>query len=134
MSRHGFPTKWLRISIRVLQLSPCSPRMRRGACNCREKTNVVDQNWVRNERRGSVLRLGMTIHRKEIGVMKHITAIVERWDGVEELRRCMNNNDLLKKPGWSCDETEGLIHGFAFGDQSHPQMLEIYEPSLECHM
>ncbi|KAI8532879.1 hypothetical protein RHMOL_Rhmol11G0251300 [Rhododendron molle] len=51
-------------------------------------------------------------------------AVVERWDGIEELRRYMNNNDLMKKPGWSCVE-EGFIHGFGSGDRSHPQMLEI---------
>ncbi|XP_058217223.1 pentatricopeptide repeat-containing protein At2g03880, mitochondrial-like [Rhododendron vialii] len=55
-----------------------------------------------------------------------VQAVVERWDGVEELRRCMNDNDLMKKPGWSCVEAKGLIHGFASRDQSHPRMLEIY--------
>lgn len=57
-----------------------------------------------------------------------VQAIVERWNGVEELRRCMNDNDLMKKPGWSYVEAKGLIHGFASGDQQLPQMLEIYEP------
>ncbi|KAF5938176.1 hypothetical protein HYC85_025682 [Camellia sinensis] len=40
---------------------------------------------------------------------------------------CMKHNDLIKKPGWSCIEAKGLIHGFVSGDQSHPQMVEIYE-------
>ncbi|KAG5556233.1 hypothetical protein RHGRI_006741 [Rhododendron griersonianum] len=57
-----------------------------------------------------------------------VQAVVERWDGVEELRRCMNNNDLMKKPGWSCVEAKGLIHGFDSGDRQLPQILEIYEP------
>ncbi|KAL6987236.1 hypothetical protein U1Q18_012987 [Sarracenia purpurea var. burkii] len=60
-------------------------------------------------------------------LLSNVQAIVERWDKVEEVRRCMKDNDLIKKPGWSCIEAKGSIHGFVSGDSSHPQMVEIYE-------
>ncbi|CAL5431073.1 unnamed protein product [Camellia sinensis] len=60
-------------------------------------------------------------------LLSNVQAIVERWAEVEEIRSCMKHNDLIKKPGWSCIEAKGLIHGFVSGDQSHPQMVEIYE-------
>ena len=37
---------------------------------------------------------------------------VGQWDEVEEVRRVMNEKDLKKKPGWSCIEAKGMIHGF----------------------
>ncbi|KAH7855052.1 hypothetical protein Vadar_020673 [Vaccinium darrowii] len=60
-------------------------------------------------------------------LLSNFQAVDERWNEVEEVRRCMKDNDLMKKPGWSCVEAKGSIHGFISGDRSHPQMGEIYE-------
>ncbi|KAL6141351.1 hypothetical protein ACLB2K_059640 [Fragaria x ananassa] len=54
-------------------------------------------------------------------------ASVGQWDEAEEIRRTMKENDLKKKPGWSCIEAKGLIHGFVSGDNSHHHIEEIYE-------
>lgn len=55
----------------------------------------------------------------------NIEASVERWGEVEEVRRVMHERDLKKKPGWSCIEVKGMIHGFVSGDTSHHQVEEI---------
>ncbi|KAE9465912.1 hypothetical protein C3L33_02176, partial [Rhododendron williamsianum] len=60
-------------------------------------------------------------------LLSNIQAVDERWDEVEEVRRRMKDNDLMKKPGWSCVEANGLIHGFVSCDRLHPQIVEIYE-------
>ncbi|GFY98168.1 S-adenosyl-L-methionine-dependent methyltransferases superfamily protein [Actinidia rufa] len=44
-----------------------------------------------------------------------------------EVRRRMKDDNLTKKPGWSCIEAKGSIHGFVSGDRSHPRMVEIYQ-------
>lgn len=60
-------------------------------------------------------------------ILSNIHASVQRWADVEELRRVMSEKDLKKKPGWSCIEVKGEIHGFVSGDRSHQQMGDIYE-------
>ncbi|XAR68447.1 hypothetical protein NMG60_11003559 [Bertholletia excelsa] len=60
-------------------------------------------------------------------LLSNIQATSGRWDEVEEVRRCMKDNDLIKKPGWSCIEANGVIHGFVSGDQSHRQIAKVYD-------
>ncbi|XP_061362792.1 pentatricopeptide repeat-containing protein At1g11290, chloroplastic-like [Gastrolobium bilobum] len=60
-------------------------------------------------------------------LLSNVKASVGRWNEVEELRRVMSKMDLKKKPGWSCIEVKGVIHGFLSGDISHPEAEEIYE-------
>ncbi|GAV81758.1 PPR domain-containing protein, partial [Cephalotus follicularis] len=38
-----------------------------------------------------------------------------------------NENELKKKPGWSCIEMKGGIHGFVSADRSHNQVDKIYD-------
>ncbi|MED6215746.1 hypothetical protein PIB30_000751 [Stylosanthes scabra] len=60
-------------------------------------------------------------------LLSNIKASVGRWNEVEELRRVMNEKDLKKKPGWSCIEIKGVIHGFVSGDISHTDSEQVYE-------
>uniref|UniRef100_A0A2N9FPX5 Pentatricopeptide repeat-containing protein n=1 Tax=Fagus sylvatica TaxID=28930 RepID=A0A2N9FPX5_FAGSY len=60
-------------------------------------------------------------------LLSNAQAGVGRWDEVEEVRRVMNEKDLKKKPGWSCFEAKGMIHGFVSVDRSHHQVEEIYD-------
>lgn len=59
-------------------------------------------------------------------IWSNIEASTERWGEVEEVRREMHERDLKKKPGWSCIEVKGVIHGFVSGDTSHHLVGEIY--------
>ncbi|KAK7278859.1 hypothetical protein RJT34_23898 [Clitoria ternatea] len=59
-------------------------------------------------------------------LLSNVKASVGRWNEVEELRRVMSEMDIKKKPGWSCVEVKGIIHGFVSGDLSHPEAEEIY--------
>ncbi|KAM7500083.1 hypothetical protein LguiA_024497 [Lonicera macranthoides] len=60
-------------------------------------------------------------------LLSNVQASGKKWDEVEEVRNVMEEKDLMKQPGWSCIEAQGLIHGFVSGDRSHPQVVEIYE-------
>lgn len=60
-------------------------------------------------------------------LLSNVKASVGRWDEVEELRRVMSEKHLKKKPGWSCIEVKGIMHGFTSGDISHPKADQIYE-------
>ncbi|MED6123403.1 hypothetical protein PIB30_048883 [Stylosanthes scabra] len=60
-------------------------------------------------------------------LLSNIKASVGRWNEVEELRRVMNEMDLKKKPGWSCIEIKGVIHGFFSGDISRTDSEQVYE-------
>ena len=42
----------------------------------------------------------------------NLQASFGQWNGVEEVRRVVNEKDLKKKPDWSCIEAKGMIHGF----------------------
>uniref|UniRef100_A0A151UG03 Uncharacterized protein n=1 Tax=Cajanus cajan TaxID=3821 RepID=A0A151UG03_CAJCA len=58
-------------------------------------------------------------------LLSNVKACVGKWNEVEELRRVMSERDLKKKPGWSCIEVNGVIHGFVSSDKSHPETEEI---------
>lgn len=60
-------------------------------------------------------------------LLSNAQATAGHWGGVEETRRVMRSREMKKKPGWSCTENEGRIHGFVSGDRSHLQTEEIYE-------
>ena len=45
-------------------------------------------------------------------LLGNLQASFGQWNGVEEVRRVVNEKDLKKKPGWSCIEAKGMIHGF----------------------
>ena len=64
-------------------------------------------------------------------IWSNIEASVGRWGEVEEVRREMHERDLKKKPGWSCIEVKGVIHGFVSGDTSHDHVEEISK-AVEC--
>ena len=44
-------------------------------------------------------------------MLGNLQASFGQWNGVE-VRRVVNEKDLKKKPGWSCIEAKGMIHGF----------------------
>lgn len=48
-------------------------------------------------------------------LLSNVKASRQEWAEVEELRRGMNSKYLKKKPGWSCVEQKGRIHGFVSG-------------------
>ncbi|XP_062007500.1 pentatricopeptide repeat-containing protein DOT4, chloroplastic-like [Rosa rugosa] len=60
-------------------------------------------------------------------LLSNTEASVGHWDEVEEIRKVMKENDLKKKPGWSCIEANGVIHGFVSGGNLHHHIEEIYE-------
>ena len=45
-------------------------------------------------------------------LLNTLQASFGQWNGVEEVRRVVNEKDLKKKPEWSCIEAKGMIHGF----------------------
>ena len=45
-------------------------------------------------------------------LLNTLQASFGQWNGVEEVRRVINEKDLKKKQGWSCIEAKGMIHGF----------------------
>ncbi|RAL51877.1 hypothetical protein DM860_010595 [Cuscuta australis] len=57
----------------------------------------------------------------------NVQASSERWDEVECIRSFMKHKFSVKKPGWSCIEAGGMLHGFISGDRSHPQIREIHQ-------
>lgn len=50
----------------------------------------------------------------------------ERWDQVARVRKMMIRRGLTTDPGCSWVEAKGAVHAFLTGDESHPQMKEIY--------
>lgn len=52
-------------------------------------------------------------------------ADLERWDGVDRVRKMMRKKGLETNPGCSWIEVKGSIHAFLTQDNSHPQIKEI---------
>lgn len=52
------------------------------------------------------------------------------WDDVIEIRGMMTENGVVKTPGCSMIEANGIVHEFLAGDRTHPQIHDI-EKKLE---
>ncbi|XP_008804282.3 pentatricopeptide repeat-containing protein At3g62890-like [Phoenix dactylifera] len=60
-------------------------------------------------------------------LLSNIYASKGRWDDVMELRGMMKQRRVIKTPGCSMIESNGVVHEFLAGDGSHPQIKEIDE-------
>ncbi|CAN6459473.1 unnamed protein product [Victoria cruziana] len=58
-------------------------------------------------------------------LLSNIYASRGRWDNVNQVRCTMKRLRVLKEPGCSWIETNGVVHEFVAGDRAHPQIEEI---------
>lgn len=63
-------------------------------------------------------------------MLSNIYASKGNWENVEEIREIMVKQGVVKTPGCSIIEANGVVHEFTAGDRSHPEMKEI-ESKLE---
>ncbi|KAJ9190008.1 hypothetical protein P3X46_001245 [Hevea brasiliensis] len=59
-------------------------------------------------------------------ILCNIYAACNKWDNWRELRKDMMDRGIKKIPGCSLIEMNGVVHEFVAGDQSHPQIKDIY--------
>ncbi|XP_057870853.1 pentatricopeptide repeat-containing protein At4g14050, mitochondrial [Cryptomeria japonica] len=59
-------------------------------------------------------------------LIANIYAAAGRWDDVAKVRKLMKNRGVRKPPGCSWIEVKDRMHSFVVGEDSHPQMEEIY--------
>ncbi|KAJ6355426.1 hypothetical protein OIU77_005921 [Salix suchowensis] len=60
-------------------------------------------------------------------LLSRVYASASRWNDVGLVRKLMTNNGILKEPGCSLIELDGVTHELFAGDTSHPQTKEIYQ-------
>ncbi|KAL6493791.1 hypothetical protein OROGR_031700 [Orobanche gracilis] len=58
-------------------------------------------------------------------LLSNIYASKGKWENVMEIRGTMTRHGLVKTPGCSIIEANGLVHEFLSGDTAHPEMEEI---------
>ncbi|KAF3771689.1 Pentatricopeptide repeat-containing protein [Nymphaea thermarum] len=58
-------------------------------------------------------------------LLSNIYALRGSWDNVNQVRSTMKRLRVLKEPGCSWIETDGVVHQFVAGDRAHPQSEEI---------
>ncbi|PIN00828.1 hypothetical protein CDL12_26668 [Handroanthus impetiginosus] len=58
-------------------------------------------------------------------LLSNIYATTKRWDNVAFVRKSMKKKRVKKEPGLSWVESQGMVHYFAVGDDSHPDMKLI---------
>lgn len=59
-------------------------------------------------------------------LLANIYATTGRWDDARKMRILMKSKGLVKSPGRSSIEVEGVVHEFYVGDKLHPRTEEIY--------
>ncbi|KAK7283513.1 hypothetical protein RIF29_13077 [Crotalaria pallida] len=57
----------------------------------------------------------------------NVYASVGKWCNKAEVRELMNKKGLIKPPGSSRIEVDGVVHEFVMGDYNHPEAEKIYE-------
>lgn len=60
-------------------------------------------------------------------LLSRVYASASRWKDVGLVRKLMADKGVIKEPGCSSIEIDGVAHEFFAGDTSHPQTEEIYE-------
>ncbi|KVI04300.1 Pentatricopeptide repeat-containing protein [Cynara cardunculus var. scolymus] len=60
-------------------------------------------------------------------LLSNIYASKGSWDNVAEIRGTMIQQGVVKMPGCSIMEANGVVHEFLAGDKAHPQIHEIEE-------
>ncbi|XP_073143217.1 putative pentatricopeptide repeat-containing protein At5g13230, mitochondrial [Henckelia pumila] len=58
-------------------------------------------------------------------LLSNIYAAAKRWDHVALVRKNMKKNRIKKEPGLSWIESQGIVHYFAVGDESHEDIKLI---------
>ncbi|PIA60942.1 hypothetical protein AQUCO_00300454v1 [Aquilegia coerulea] len=58
-------------------------------------------------------------------LLSNVYASKGRWDDVIEIRDMMKHQGVVKIPGCSIIEADGVVHEFLAGDTTHPRMKEI---------
>ncbi|PNT66791.1 hypothetical protein BRADI_3g16967v3 [Brachypodium distachyon] len=59
--------------------------------------------------------------------LANIYAVANQWADVSRVRRWMKDNAVVKTPGYSWVEINGVIHVFRSNDRLHPQLSLIHE-------
>ncbi|XP_057970479.1 putative pentatricopeptide repeat-containing protein At3g08820 [Malania oleifera] len=59
-------------------------------------------------------------------LLSNIYSASHRWENAEKLRSRMNEKGILKAPGCSWIEVDGVVQEFLVGDKSHPLSEKIY--------
>ncbi|ESQ56087.1 hypothetical protein EUTSA_v10027503mg [Eutrema salsugineum] len=65
-------------------------------------------------------------HDGALVLMSNIYAREQRWDGVRNIRRVMEEKNVFKEKGLSRIDLNGVSHEFLIGDKRHKQSDEIY--------
>ncbi|KAK9690363.1 hypothetical protein RND81_09G122600 [Saponaria officinalis] len=58
-------------------------------------------------------------------LISNIYAMGQRWTDVSNARMTMKTQGLVKKPGVSCIEVNGVVHEFKTGEKTHPKLEKI---------
>ncbi|KAF9587204.1 hypothetical protein IFM89_039593 [Coptis chinensis] len=66
-------------------------------------------------------------------LMSNMYASVGKWKQAAMVRSLMEGRGLVKEPGWSQIEVDGLLHVFLVGDRSHDRSVEIYKKLEELN-
>ncbi|KAJ8424833.1 hypothetical protein Cgig2_013028 [Carnegiea gigantea] len=59
-------------------------------------------------------------------LLSRVYASAARWDHVGLMRKLMTDKGIMKEPGCSSLEVDGINHEFFAGDISHPETKDIY--------
>ncbi|XP_043696061.1 pentatricopeptide repeat-containing protein At4g33990 [Telopea speciosissima] len=59
-------------------------------------------------------------------LLSNIYANIGKWEVVDNVRSLAKSRGLKKTPGWSSIELNNKVHVFYTGNQSHPQIEDIY--------
>src|ERR1044072_2445387 len=59
-------------------------------------------------------------------LVSNVYASVGKWSNKAEVRELMNKKGLIKPPGSSRIEVDGVVHEFVMGDYSHPEAEKIF--------
>lgn len=56
----------------------------------------------------------------------NVYASIGKWIDKAEVRGLMNKKGLVKPPGYSRIEIDGVVHEFVMGDDNHPEAEKIF--------
>nr|DAD29296.1 TPA_asm: hypothetical protein HUJ06_030764 [Nelumbo nucifera] len=119
---HGGLFNRIEETIRTMPMKPDAVMWKAllGACRIHKNLEMGEQAGLK------LIELAPNDHAS-YALLSNIYAMADKWDKVHEVRKLMWERRIMKPPGSSSIELDGVVYKFAVGDTAHSRKKEIYK-------
>ncbi|KAF9626518.1 hypothetical protein IFM89_034452, partial [Coptis chinensis] len=121
----GMPLKGLQIFNRMTTVYGIQPKSEHYGC----RVDFLSRAGLFEEAKGVAAErlFELERHSGAYVLLSNMYAADGRYDNAKRIRKIMKDRGVEKTPGCSSIDLNGLVHEFIAGEETHPQMEDIYQ-------